>query len=276
MIILEIKILSVEFLNTGTQIHETFRAVDKVNLVVREGVITSLVGESGSGKSVTALSICGLLKPYRRDGEIYFYPREGPRINLLSASEKEILNIRGKEISYIFQDPASSLNPVMRVGDQVREAYLAHFESSSGMGEKRAKEMLEAAKIKDVNRVYHSFPHELSGGMKQRAMIAMALISGPRLLIADEPTTALDVMTEAEIMELLGTIQKERRLAVLFITHNLSLAAAFSKSIYVMEKGRVAEHLERGESGFSPAQAYTKKLFSAHFHHTTPKSLIGV
>ena len=276
MIILEINNLSVEFLNTRTGIGETIRAVDRVNIIVKEGVITSLVGESGSGKSVTALSICRLLKPYKCDGEINYYPHEGPKIDLLSAPEQEILNIRGKEISYIFQDPASSLNPVMRVGDQIKEAYLAHFESSSAMGEKKAKEMLGAVKIKDVNRVYHSFPHELSGGMKQRAMIAMALISGPRLLIADEPTTALDVMTEAEIMELLGAIQKERRLAVLFITHNLSLAAAFSRSIYVMEKGRVAEHLERGESGFSPAQAYTKKLFNAHFHHSNPKSLIGV
>lgn len=274
--ILEIKNLSVSFLNPSEVSGPLVRAVREASIHLEEGSFTSLVGESGSGKSVTALSICRLTSPHEISGEIYFYSRKGPQ-NLLGLSAPGLLDVRGCQIAYVFQDPASSLNPVMRVGEQIKEAYETHFKITGAAARKKTLEVLEAVRIKDAGRVYHSFPHQLSGGMKQRAMIAMALISEPRLLIADEPTTALDVSTEAEIMDLLLDLQRRRSVTVLFITHNLSLAASASQFIYVMEKGRVVEGMKKETDGFHPRELYTKKLFSAQLgEHIKPKSLIEI
>jgi ABC-type dipeptide/oligopeptide/nickel transport system ATPase component len=273
---LEIKNLTVSFLvrTSGAPEGEVFTAVRGIAMKVTEGSFTALVGESGSGKSVTALSICRLIVPFQTSGSILW--GAGGRVrDLRTLPDRELLNIRGKEISYIFQDPAASLNPVLRVGPQIDEALTAHGGADRASVKKKTLEFLSSLKISDPLRFYDSFPHELSGGMKQRAMIAMALILKPRLLIADEPTTALDVSVEADIMKLLADIQKERSLAVLFITHNLNLASAVADNIYVMQKGSVVEYLEK-KNGFRATQDYTKKLFAAELRGVKPKTLIGV
>ncbi|OGW82375.1 MAG: hypothetical protein A3C47_02315 [Omnitrophica bacterium RIFCSPHIGHO2_02_FULL_51_18] len=273
--ILEIKNLTVEFLKSGGR-REVFAAVNSLDLGVSEGSFTALVGESGSGKSVTALSICRLLKPYRMSGVIRFAAEQGKITDLFSCSERELSGIRGRKIGCVFQDPASSLNPLMKIGGQLDETYRAHFCSSPKETRERSLAGLEAAKIKDPERVYRSYPHELSGGMKQRAMIAMALTPGPRFLIADEPTTALDGVTESEILQLLVNLKNEKSLTVLFITHNLPLAAAHADRIHVMQKGRLVETMKKEAEGFLPREVYSKRLFKAGFYGVNPKSFIEV
>ena len=263
--ILEIKDLTVRFSSPRGEV----LAAERVNLCVARGSFTALVGESGSGKTVTALSICRLVKPSIVSGEIFHADSK----NLLLLNENELRKVRGREISYIFQDPASSLNPVMTVGEQVAEAFRAHFRSTPRQAQKKVLEFFDKVKLKDPSRVYDSFPHELSGGMKQRVMIAMALISGPSVLVADEPTTALDPETESGILELLEALRRERGLAVLFITQNLPLAARFADAIYVMRRGRVVERLEKGTA---PREEYTQKLFSASLVGVPRKSFIKI
>jgi ABC-type dipeptide/oligopeptide/nickel transport system ATPase component len=194
---------------------------------------------------------------------------------LLRLPEADLRAIRGGEISYVFQDPASSFNPLLTVGEQVGEAFRTHRGGSPAEVRQKALRGLEEARIRDAERVYRSYPHELSGGLKQRAMIAMALIAGPRLLVADEPTTALDVTTEAEILELLAEIRREKALTVLFITHDLPLAAAYAGRIVVMEKGRVVECMDKDGGGFRPGNAYTKRLFGVDLARSVPKQRIG-
>ena len=264
--LLEVKNLNVSF---------STPVVKDVNFCVKEGSWTTIVGESGSGKTISALSICRLLKPRHIQGEIIFYSKKNEATDLLRLPETELVKIRGKEIATIFQDPASSLNPLMRIGRQIQEAYQAHVEVEERSAVQKTKEALASLRIRDVQRVFASYPHELSGGMKQRVMIAMALISNPKLLIADEPTTALDASTEKEIVELLLQIKQERALSILFITHNLTLALAHSENIYVMREGRIVEALDK-ENGFRPQEAYTKRLFSAQLTHAKPKSIIEV
>ncbi len=264
------------FPNPGNFSSEPVCAVDGVDLEVQEGSFTSLVGESGSGKTVTALSICRLIQALSVSGQIYFPSSNFGRQNLLKMKAKDLVRVRGREIAYIFQDPSSSFNPVMKVGAQIDEACLAHSGVSRAEAKARTMALLESVSLKDGERVYGSFAHELSGGMKQRAMIAMALISNPKLLIADEPTTALDVMTEVEILKLLTGLQQDRRLSIFFITHDLSLAAQYAQTIFVMEKGRVVEGMEKQNGRFTPDQAYTKRLFKARFGFGAPKTLIEV
>ncbi len=267
--ILEIRDLSVSFSDRNRL------AVHRVGFEIPERAWVSLVGESGSGKSVTALSICRLISPRQTKGSIFFYSREKKQTNLLLAPETDLQKIRGQEIAYIFQDPSSSLNPLIRVGRQVSEVMLAHFDETQNAASQKTKALFSAMQIRDVDRVFTSFPHELSGGVKQRIMIAMALALEPRLLIADEPTTDLDAVTESEIMGLFSKIYRERQLAILFITHNLSLATAFSEKIIVMREGETVESLEK-KNGFEPTQAYTKKLFRGQLTNVKPKSLIEI
>ena len=266
--------MTVSFLDSSQKNPAPIVAVNRVNLSVKENAITALVGESGSGKSVTALSICRLVQPRDLSGEILYTSRDGRRLDLLRLTPEELRGIRGKEIAYVFQDPSASLNPLVRVGRQIREAYAAHFDVTTAEAGDRVFRSVEAVKIRDAERVCLSYPHELSGGMKQRALIAMALISEPRVLIADEPTTALDAITESEIMRLLAEIQRERKLTILFITHNLPLAASMAESIVVMEKGRVVESIQKEARGFHPRENYTKKLFGAGLDNLAPKSVI--
>ena len=247
-----------------------FRAVDGLSLDISRGSFSSLVGQTGSGKTVTSLSVCRLLDAFKIEGEIFY---EG--VDLLKISQKELLKIRGRRIAYIFQDPASSLNPVMKVGDQIEEACLAHFEIKSYEAKQKSLELLSAVRISDVERVYDSFPHELSGGMKQRAVIAMALIMQPELLIADEPTAALDPATALDVMGLLSGL-KDKGMTIFFITHHLGLASKYGDSIAVMKAGRVVERMVKGPAGFAPQDAYTKKLFNADLVGLKPKTLIEV
>ena len=268
--LVEIENLKVSFLDPRHP-SKKIEAVKGVSLALGEGSFTSLVGESGSGKTVTGLSLARLARPDEESGKIIWRGAD-----IFRLSERELLDVRGKEISYVFQDPASSFNPVLRVGAQVAEAYRAHFRADARAAAGRALEFLSAVGLKDVRRVYRSYPHQLSGGMRQRAMIAMALISEPKLLVADEPTTALDADVGSEILNLTLKIKNERRLTVLFITHDMAHASLFSDVIYVMKDGTVAERLEKGGGGFSPQGDYTKRLFSASFWNVPVKSILEI
>jgi ABC-type dipeptide/oligopeptide/nickel transport system ATPase component len=271
--VLKIQDLTVSFLRrTASGQSRSVPAVRGVSLAVEDGSFTALVGESGSGKSVTALSICRLLNPFHASGSI-FWDLGDEQTDLMRQSAEELRKIRGSQISYIFQDPAASLNPVLKVGPQIDEAVLAHADLRPATVKERTRSLLSALKISDPGRCYESYPHELSGGMKQRAMIAMALAAGPRLLVADEPTTALDVSVEAEIVKLLQTIQKERSLAIFFITHNLTLATACAETVYVMRQGSIVERLLKGDA-FHAQEEYTRKLFATDLRKATPKQFI--
>jgi ABC-type dipeptide/oligopeptide/nickel transport system ATPase component len=275
-LILEIKNLNVDFRDPKNPSAKPLRMLEDFSLRIQENSFTTLVGESGAGKSLAALAVCGLVARAEVSGQIYFFSGAFKGKNLLTLSRQELVSLRGREISYIFQDPGASLNPVKRVGDQIKETYQAHFEVSSPEALGRAKSALESAQIKDVERVYQSFPHQLSGGMKQRAMIAMALISSPKLLIADEPTAALDTKTALEIMKLLGGLQKEKNLTIFFITHDLPLACEFSQTIYVAQKGRLVESMLKKPDGFAPQEPYSRRLFNAQIRPFAPKTLMEV
>jgi peptide/nickel transport system ATP-binding protein/oligopeptide transport system ATP-binding protein len=215
------------------------RAVENVSFEIQPGEILSLVGESGCGKSVTGLSILRLLPipPGRiASGEILFDGK-----NLLQLEEKEMERVRGNEISMIFQEPMTSLNPVFTIGDQIVEAILLHQGLDKGEARKRTIEMLDRVKIPDPESRIDAYPHQLSGGMRQRAMIAMALSCQPKLLIADEPTTALDVTIQAQVLRLLKEIQREMGMAVMLITHDLGVVAEIADRVAVMYAGRIVE-----------------------------------
>ncbi len=232
--LLEIKNLHLVF--------HTFRgdlkALYGVNLKIYPGEVLALVGESGSGKTITALSILRLLDPTAEitNGEILFNGRD-----ILKLPYDELVKIRGKEISMIFQEPRSALNPVMKIGDQLIEALTAHTDISLDNAKEQAIKLLKRVGLPDPERIMSSYPHELSGGMAQRVMIAMALLLKPKLLIADEPTTALDVTIQAQILDLLRELVREYGLSVLFITHNLAVAAEIADRIAVMYAGLVVE-----------------------------------
>jgi peptide/nickel transport system permease protein len=244
------------------------KAVDGVSLTIRRGETVALVGESGSGKSMTGLSILGLMpKPAGRivDGSILLTGRDGSRRDLARLGEPELQAIRGNEIAMIFQEPMTSLNPVYRVGWQIEEAVLRHQGVTRAEARKLAVGMLDAVGIPDAARRARAFPHELSGGMRQRAMIAMALSSNPSLLIADEPTTALDVTIQAEILDLLRALQADegRRLGLLFVTHNLGVVAEIADKVLVMYAGRIVEEADTRTLFRNPRHPYTIGLLAS-------------
>jgi oligopeptide transport system ATP-binding protein len=215
------------------------RAVDGVSFTVDAGETLGIVGESGSGKSVTCYSILGLIpKP---PGRIESGTARFDGIDLLDCSDTELRRFRGKRISMIFQDPMTSLNPYLRVSDQLMEPLLVHEKVSRREALKRAITSLEEVGIQDAGRRAHLYPHQFSGGMRQRVMIAMALINRPEILIADEPTTALDVTVQAQILELIRQRQKELGTAIVFITHDLGVVASFCRRVNVMYAGRIVE-----------------------------------
>jgi peptide/nickel transport system ATP-binding protein/oligopeptide transport system ATP-binding protein len=236
-------------------------AVDDVSFDVAEGEVLGIVGESGSGKSVTALSIMGLLpRPPARigGGAVVFQGQE-----LLSLGERAMRNIRGPGIGMIFQEPMTSLNPVFTIGDQLMETVRVHERVGRAAQRERAIDMLARVGIATPERRLHDYPHQLSGGMRQRVMIAMALACSPKLLIADEPTTALDVTIQQQILELLLDLREELKMAIMIITHNMGVVAETADRVIVMYAGKIVERAPVGELFARPAHPYTRGLLES-------------
>jgi oligopeptide/dipeptide ABC transporter ATP-binding protein len=244
----------------GAAIAGLVHAVDNVSFSVRRGEALALVGESGCGKSVTAMSIMRLVASPGKitAGQIRFKGRD-----LTKITDKEMREVRGNDIAMVFQEPMTSLNPVFRIGSQVAEAIRLHRKVSKKEAWKQAGEMLELVSIPDPHKRLYDYPHQLSGGMRQRVMIAMALSCDPELLIADEPTTALDVTIQAQIMELLAGLQKKLGLAVLLITHDLGVVAEFCERVVVMYTGRVVEQATVRDLFAKPGHPYTRGLLKS-------------
>ena len=238
-----------------------FPAVDGVSFTVDSGKTLAIVGESGCGKSVTALSIMGLVpNPPGRisDGSIRFEDRE-----LVGATPRDMQDLRGNGMAMIFQEPMSSLNPVFTIGEQIVEALLRHRPITRVQAMERAIAMLTKVRIPAPEQRFHEYPHKLSGGMRQRAMIAMALACDPRLLIADEPTTALDVTIQAQILELMRTLQQETGTAIILITHDLGVVAEVADEVLVMYSGRVVERAPVNALFETPQHPYTVGLLGS-------------
>ena len=231
--------------------------VDHIDFHVDEGEVVCIVGESGCGKSVTSLSIMGLLGRGGAviDGSVLFDGR-----NLLSMNEKELDKIRGDQLTMIFQDPLTSLNPVFTVGKQITESIKIHMHLSGKEASERAEMLLRKVGMPDAHGVMKKYPHVLSGGMRQRVMIAMALSCNPRLLIADEPTTALDVTIQAQIMKLLSELQKETGMSMILITHDIGLVANTADRVFVMYAGQIIEEAPAAELFQNPVHPYTRAL----------------
>ena len=251
--LLEVKNLQTHFATRGGLV----RAVDGVSFHLDEGELLGLVGESGCGKSMTALSVMRLVGPPGKivGGEIWFGGE-----NLLTVSDERMREIRGDDIAMIFQDPMTSLNPVYTVGEQIAEALRQHRNLNRKQAREAAVEAMREVSIPDPARRADDYPHQLSGGMRQRVMIAMALACDPKLLIADEPTTALDVTIQAQILELIDELRRTRNLAVLLITHDLGVVAEVADRVAVMYTGRIVEESPVAELFARPKHPYTEGL----------------
>jgi len=256
--ILEISNLSINFATRNG----SFKAVDDISFNIENNKTMALVGESGSGKSVTAMSILQLLpRPqasYSQTSSIKFKGDE-----IIDAPNDKLLNIRGNIVSMVFQEPMTSLNPYHRVGNQITESIILHTNTTKKEAIDEAKKLLELVEIDDVERRFHAYPHELSGGQRQRVMIAMALVNKPQLLIADEPTTALDVTIQAQILDLMSKLKNELGMSILFITHDLGLVQQFSDNVCVMKDGVIVEQGVTSDVFNNPSHDYTKRLLDA-------------
>lgn len=234
--------------------------VDGVDITIPKGKTVGIVGESGCGKSMTAMSIMGLLPntTHIEEGKILFQDMDLTKLN-----PKELRKITGDKISIIFQEPMTSLNPVIQVGKQVREAILLHEKVSKEEAKQRVIEIFRQVGIPEPERRYNAYPHQLSGGLRQRVMIGMAMVCNPDLLIADEPTTALDVTIEAQILHLMRQLQKDKGTSIMMITHNLGVVAEICDQVYVMYAGKVVEIAEVHELFQNPKHPYTQGLLGA-------------
>ncbi|MCR8629959.1 ABC transporter ATP-binding protein [Paenibacillus radicis (ex Xue et al. 2023)] len=254
----------IEIRNLRTYFHTknaVIRAVDGVDLDVDEGQIVCIVGESGSGKSITSLSIMQLLaKPAGRivDGEVWFEGKD-----LTKLAEKEMTEIRGNRISMIFQEPMTALNPVMKVGEQITEVLLRHRSVSTAEANIKAVEMLRFVGVPRAEHIVKEYPHQLSGGMRQRVMIAMAMVCEPRLLIADEPTTALDVTIQIQVLELMKKMRDELNTSIILITHDLGVVAEMADHVVVMYAGQVVESVHADTIFDTPLHPYTQALLAS-------------
>jgi len=254
-------LLKIEHLTTVFESrHRTLTAVNDVSLEVQAGETFALVGESGSGKSVTALSTIRLLPEAAKvtSGSVLFEGKD-----LLSLPEREMRDIRGSGISMIFQEPMTSLNPVVKVGKQISEVLMRHQDMSKAQARQRALDLLNAVKISNPSHTIDTYSHELSGGMRQRVMIAIALACEPKLLIADEPTTALDVTIQAQVLELINELQQQLKMAIVFITHDLAVVKQVADHIAVMKDGKIVEQSSNEIFFSSPQDQYSWDLFAA-------------
>ena len=252
--LLEVKNLSFSFRTYGGVV----KAVRNVSFDVRPGEILGIVGESGCGKSVTAQCTMRLNPEppgFFEGGEILYKGED-----ILKMNEKELRKIRGTEIGFIFQDPMTSLNPTMKIGKQIEEVFIKNKEMSHAEKKQKAMEILRLVGISDEERRYNQYPHELSGGMKQRVMIAIALVGRPSIVIADEPTTSLDVTIEAQILDLLKELQKTTGTSIIMITHDLGIVARMCEKIAVMYAGKIVEYGTTDEIFYEPKHEYTKGL----------------
>jgi oligopeptide/dipeptide ABC transporter ATP-binding protein len=257
--LLEVEALQTWFRSGG----EVARAVDGVSFHVSRGETLAIVGESGSGKSVTSLSIMRLVPSPPGEivgGSVRFRDRSGTQHDLLELPERAMRRIRGDEIGMIFQEPMSSLNPLLTIGEQIAEVVRLHRRMGREAATRHAREMLERVNIPDAARRAADYPHRMSGGMRQRVMIAIALSCGPSLLIADEPTTALDVTIQSQILELMRGLQAELGMSMLFITHNLGVVAEIADRVAVMYAGRIVEQGDVADVFKNPLHPYTRAL----------------
>jgi peptide/nickel transport system ATP-binding protein len=268
-------LLSVEDLHTYFYTdYGTVKAVDGVNLYAKSGETLGLVGESGCGKSITALSILRLIPPPGKvlRGKVSFDGKE-----LLNLSEEEMVRVRGRSISMIFQDPMTYLNPVRRVGDQVAEAILLHTATDKNEAKQRATQILEKVGIPSPDTVYRQYPHQLSGGMRQRILISIAVSCNPKLLIADEPTTALDVTIQAQILALIKELTMISGTSLLLITHDLGIVADTCERCYVMYAGKIVESGDVVQIFKNPMHPYTSGLMRATLSiDTFKKDIVGL
>lgn len=235
-------------------------AVAGVSLTIQDGEILGLVGESGSGKSVTAMSVAGLLPRRQCDysGQVLL---DG--VDLLHAPRAELRKVQGKDIGVVFQEPQSCMDPLMKIGSQVEEVLCLHTRMDRAERRKLALEVLAAVELPDPEAVYEKYPHQLSGGMCQRAMIAAAIVARPKLLLLDEPTTALDVTIQAQILELLKKLNRETGMSMLFISHNLAVVRKLCARVAVMQRGVLVEEGDTDQVFLHPREDYTKRLIAA-------------
>jgi peptide/nickel transport system ATP-binding protein len=266
--LLDIRNLSIEFptrsrVGTGDSPVQILPAVRDLNFSIAPGEVLGLVGESGSGKSITSLAIMRLLPPQARVSGDILFAENGSARNLATLPDDSMRQLRGSRLAMIFQEPMTALNPVMRVGDQIAEAVLAHGSRSRSEAQKRAVQAMNDVAIPEPQRRARDYPHQLSGGMRQRVMIAMAIVNRPQLLIADEPTTALDVTIQAQILDLLADLRSRFGLAMLFISHDLAVVSQVAHRVAVMYAGSVVELAGKHEIFHAPAHPYTRGLLQA-------------
>jgi oligopeptide/dipeptide ABC transporter ATP-binding protein len=258
-------LLSVERLSIAFQINgQWVDAVRDVSLTMARREVVALVGESGSGKSTTGSSLMGLLPETARvRGDIYLRCKDNSSLNVVEASERRRRAIRGNDIAMVFQEPMSSLNPIYKIGSQISESLRTHRRFSKSAALSEALRLLTALGVPSPEKCLNSYPHQLSGGMRQRVMIAMALSGQPSLLIADEPTTALDVTIQAQIVDLLSALQRETQLAILFVSHDLGLVRDIASRILVMYAGQIVEEGSIEQVYSSPRMPYTQALMQS-------------